>query len=138
MLPNQIERIRRRLRAVFVPERHASIDRLETDLEAYFAGDLRSFETPLELCGTEFQCEVWGALREVPYGETRSYADIARVVGRPGAVRAVGTANGANALALVVPCHRVVASDGRLAGYGGGLWRKRRLLEIERGFASAS
>jgi AraC family transcriptional regulator of adaptative response/methylated-DNA-[protein]-cysteine methyltransferase len=83
--------------------------------------------------GTGFQRAVWEALREIPYGETRSYGEVASAVGRASAVRAVGRANGLNALAIVVPCHRVVGADGRLVGYGGGLWRKQRLLELERG-----
>lgn len=81
--------------------------------------------------GTDFQEDVWSALLRIPYGETRSYAEIATEIGRPAAVRAVGRANGLNALAIVVPCHRVVGADGRLVGYGGGLWRKKRLLELE-------
>jgi O-6-methylguanine DNA methyltransferase len=85
----------------------------------------------LDLRGTPFQLEVWSALREIPYGETRSYADIAREVGRPSAVRAVGAANGANPLSIVVPCHRVIASDGRLQGYGGGVSLKAKLLAME-------
>jgi AraC family transcriptional regulator of adaptative response/methylated-DNA-[protein]-cysteine methyltransferase len=82
--------------------------------------------------GSSFEREVWEALLEIPFGETRSYADVARRVGRGAAVRAVGRANSMNAVAVVVPCHRVVGSDGRLVGYGGGLWRKERLLELER------
>ena len=133
MLQSQVERIRSRLRAVFVPGTNALIQKLERDLEAYFSGSLRNFDTPLKLCGTDFQRSVWGALSEIPYGQMRTYAEIAQTVGRPGAVRAVGSANGANALAIVVPCHRVVGSDGKLIGYGGGLWRKKRLLDLERG-----
>ena len=132
MLPSQVARIRRRLGAVFAPGRNAITDRLEHELRRYFDGDLVEFTTPTVLCGTDFQRSVWQALEEIPRGETRSYADLARRVGRPNAVRAVGRANGANALAIVVPCHRVVGADGRLVGYGGGLWRKRRLLELER------
>jgi AraC family transcriptional regulator of adaptative response/methylated-DNA-[protein]-cysteine methyltransferase len=132
MLPTQVKRIRRRLGAVFVPDRNDVIDGLEEELHAYFSGGLRTFETPLELCGTDFQRRVWLGLRGIPYGETRSYGELATTLGRGRAVRALGRANGANALAIVVPCHRVVGADGRLVGYGGGLWRKRRLLELER------
>jgi AraC family transcriptional regulator of adaptative response/methylated-DNA-[protein]-cysteine methyltransferase len=132
MLPTQVKRIRRRLGAVFVPDRNDVIDGLEEELHAYFSGGLRTFETPLELCGTDFQRRVWLSLRGIPYGETRSYGELATTLGRGRAVRALGRANGANALAIVVPCHRVVGADGRLVGYGGGLWRKRRLLELER------
>jgi AraC family transcriptional regulator of adaptative response/methylated-DNA-[protein]-cysteine methyltransferase len=133
MLPNQVARVRQRLNAVFAPGRSDVSRRVVQDVEAYFAGELRSFDLPLAPCGTDFQKEVWGALAEIPYGETRSYADVAAALGRPKAVRAVGAANGMNALAIVVPCHRVVGADGRLTGYGGGLWRKRRLLDLERG-----
>lgn len=131
MLPNQVKRIRERMNAVFAPGRNAWTDTVEAQLRSYFAGERRSFELPLAPCGTEFQMQVWGALREIPYGETRSYADVAAALERPGAVRAVGAANGMNALAIVIPCHRVVGADGRLTGYGGGLWRKRRLLDLE-------
>jgi AraC family transcriptional regulator of adaptative response/methylated-DNA-[protein]-cysteine methyltransferase len=133
MLPNQVARVRQRLSAVFAPGRNDVSRQVVQDVEAYFAGGLRSFDLPLAPCGTDFQREVWGALAEIPYGETRSYADVAAALGRPKAVRAVGAANGMNALAIVVPCHRVVGADGRLTGYGGGLWRKRRLLDLERG-----
>jgi AraC family transcriptional regulator of adaptative response/methylated-DNA-[protein]-cysteine methyltransferase len=132
MLPNQIQRIRARLGAVFVPDRNRVIERVQADVEAYFDGGLRRFDVRTVLNGTDFQLEVWQALREVPYGETRSYGELARTVGRPSAVRAVGRANGMNALAIVVPCHRVVGADGKLVGYGGGVWRKRRLLDLER------
>jgi O-6-methylguanine DNA methyltransferase len=100
-------------------------------LEEYLAGKRTSFDLAMDLRGTPFQLEVWSALREIPYGETRSYAEIAREVGRPAALRAVGTANGSNPLAIVVPCHRVIASDGSLGGYGGGLPLKARLLAME-------
>jgi methylated-DNA-[protein]-cysteine S-methyltransferase len=103
-------------------------------LRAYFAGALREFALPLEMAGTEFQVSVWNLLREIPYGETRSYRDIAAAMGRPQAVRAVGAANGANPLAIVVPCHRVIGSNGNLTGYGGGLALKKKLLQLERGF----
>ncbi len=131
-LPNQIKRIRSRLRAVFVPNTNSLIEEVERQLSSYFAGERSTFDIPTELCGTDFQRDVWHALLEIPYGETRSYAYIGASVGRPQAVRAVGTANGANSMAIVVPCHRVVGADGRLAGYGGGLWRKQRLLDLER------
>ena len=100
-------------------------------LNAYFAGDLRRFELPLDLHGTAFQLRVWNALLQIPYGETRSYLQIARAIGSPAAVRAVGAANGANPIPIVVPCHRVIGSSGKLVGYGGGLPLKKRLLELE-------
>jgi len=102
-----------------------------TELEEYFAGKRREFSFPLDLRGTDFQLACWRALLAIPYGETRSYADIARAVGKPNAFRAVGMANNRNPVAIVVPCHRVIASDGGLCGYGGGLDVKRKLLELE-------
>jgi methylated-DNA-[protein]-cysteine S-methyltransferase len=101
------------------------------ELEEYFAGQRRAFSFPLDLRGTDFQRACWQALLQIPYGETRSYADIARAVGRPQGFRAVGMANNRNPVAIVVPCHRVIASDGTLCGYGGGLDIKRKLLELE-------
>jgi methylated-DNA-[protein]-cysteine S-methyltransferase len=100
-------------------------------LRGYFAGTLRDFDVPLELCGTGFQREVWQALRGIPYGETISYGELAERVGRPSASRAVGLANGRNPVAIIVPCHRVIGADGSLTGYGGGLTRKAWLLEHE-------
>ncbi len=97
----------------------------------YLEGKRIEFDLPLDLRGTPFQIAVWSALLEIPYGETRSYQQIANVIGRPRAVRAVGAANGANPVAIVVPCHRVIASDGTLHGYGGGLDLKARLLAME-------
>lgn len=101
------------------------------ELEEYFAGTRREFSFALDLRGTEFQIACWRALLAIPYGETRTYADIARAVGRPQGFRAVGMANNRNPIAIVVPCHRVIASDGTLCGYGGGLDIKRKLLELE-------
>ncbi len=101
------------------------------ELEEYFAGTRREFNFALDLRGTDFQVACWRALLAIPYGETRSYADIARAVGRPQGFRAVGMANNRNPVAIVVPCHRVIASDGTLCGYGGGLDVKRKLLELE-------
>ncbi len=102
-----------------------------SELEEYFAGKRREFSFSLDLRGTDFQKACWQALLAIPYGETRSYADIARAVGKPNAFRAVGMANNRNPIAIVVPCHRVIASDGTLCGYGGGLDVKRKLLELE-------
>jgi methylated-DNA-[protein]-cysteine S-methyltransferase len=101
------------------------------ELEQYFAGDRREFTFALDLRGTDFQVACWRALLAIPYGETRTYADIARAVGRPQGFRAVGMANNRNPIAIIVPCHRVIASDGTLCGYGGGLDVKRKLLELE-------
>ena len=101
------------------------------ELNEYFAGRRRRFTFPLDLRGTAFQLKCWQALLAIPYGETRTYADIARAVGQPRAFRAVGMANHRNPIAIVVPCHRVIARDGTLCGYGGGLDVKRKLLELE-------
>jgi O-6-methylguanine DNA methyltransferase len=101
------------------------------ELKEYFAGHRREFTFPLDLRGTTFQVACWRALLKIPYGETRTYADIARSVGSPQGFRAVGMANNRNPIAIVVPCHRVIASDGTLCGYGGGLDLKRKLLELE-------
>ena len=101
------------------------------ELTEYFAGKRREFSFPLDLRGTPFQLNCWRALLKIPYGETRTYADIARSVGQPQAFRAVGMANNQNPIAIVVPCHRVIASDGTLCGYGGGLDVKRKLLQLE-------
>ena len=100
-------------------------------LAEYFAGQRTEFDLPLEMAGTDFQRRVWAALREIPYGETVSYGELARGLGKASASRAVGLANGKNPFAVVVPCHRVVGSDGSLTGYGGGLDRKRFLLALE-------
>jgi methylated-DNA-[protein]-cysteine S-methyltransferase len=102
-------------------------------LDAYFNRELRSFQLLLHPAGTDFQLSVWNALPSIPYGSTLSYGELARRIGRPAAVRAVGAANGANPLSIVLPCHRVVGSNGKLVGYGGGLPNKTRLLALERG-----
>ena len=101
-------------------------------LESYFAGDRMEFDLELDLVGTEFQRRVWAALLTIPYGETRSYGQIATQIGSPGAFRAVGLSNGHNPIGIVVPCHRVIGSNGSLTGYGGGLDRKRALLALEK------
>ncbi|HKD13947.1 MAG TPA: methylated-DNA--[protein]-cysteine S-methyltransferase [Candidatus Angelobacter sp.] len=103
----------------------------EEQLRAYFRGELRDFTCKLDLAGTEFQKKCWKALLRIPYGKTRSYADVAREVGRPKAFRAVGQANHNNPIAIIVPCHRVITSSGTLGGYGGGLHVKQQLLDME-------
>jgi methylated-DNA-[protein]-cysteine S-methyltransferase len=100
-------------------------------LDEYFAGERTTFELDLELEGTPFQRQVWAALRTIPYGETRSYGQIAEQIGKPGAFRAVGLANGRNPIGIIVPCHRVIGASGSLTGYGGGLDRKKALLDLE-------
>jgi methylated-DNA-[protein]-cysteine S-methyltransferase len=114
-------------------ERNPLLRETVRQLESYFARDLRCFELELDMAGTEFQKRVWLQLLTIPYGETCSYSELARGIGSPAAVRAVGAANGANPIPIVVPCHRLIGSSGRLVGYGGGLPLKRRLLELERG-----
>ncbi len=104
-------------------------------LEAYFAGARTTFDVALSPSGTAFQQRVWGALRAIPYGQTRSYRDIAVAIGAPKAMRAVGLANGRNPISIIVPCHRVVGADGSLTGYGGGLRNKQLLLDLEQGVA---
>ena len=132
MLEAQLDSIRRRLGPA-LPGAHPLLDRLRTELAEYFAGARREFTVPLVYPGTPFQTKVWDALRTIPYGETYSYEKLAWTVGAPGAQRAVGHANGLNRIAIVIPCHRVVNKDGKLGGYGGGLWRKQILLDLERG-----
>jgi methylated-DNA-[protein]-cysteine S-methyltransferase len=102
-------------------------------LAEYFAGERRAFDLPLSLDGNEFELRVWSALRDIDYGETASYGEIAARIGAPTAARAVGLANGRNPIAVIVPCHRVIGADGSLTGYGGGLERKRLLLDLEAG-----
>ena len=104
----------------------------ERQLGAYFEGELKSFTVPLDFKGTEFQKAVWQALLTIPFGETRSYGDIARQIGKPMAFRAVGAANGRNPISIIAPCHRVIGSTGGLTGFAGGLAAKERLLELER------
>jgi AraC family transcriptional regulator, regulatory protein of adaptative response / methylated-DNA-[protein]-cysteine methyltransferase len=130
-----IQTLARQLGCGAVPGDHPWLDRLRGELAAYFAGRLREFTIPLTTAGTAFQKSVWAALQKIPYGETCSYADIAHRVGSSSAVRAVGQANGRNRISIVIPCHRVVNSGGRLGGYGGGLWRKQFLLDLEQSVA---
>jgi methylated-DNA-[protein]-cysteine S-methyltransferase len=115
----------------WVADRHAFPEAVR-QLESYFAGELTHFQLKLHPRGTPFQMTVWRALAEIPYGETLSYSDLARRVGMPKAVRAAGAANGRNPLSIVIPCHRVIGSNGSLTGYGGGIEIKKRLLDLER------
>ncbi len=133
MLENQVEVLRRRLGADFFSGTSPVIEQMRAELEAYFESGLRKFETPVGFSGTPFQERVWGALKDVPPGCTWSYAELARRAGSPKAVRAVGRAVGQNRLAIVLPCHRVIGSNGQLTGYAGGLERKRFLLAHEQG-----
>lgn len=112
---------------------HPHLVHLRRELDDYFAGRLRAFTVPLTFPGTPFQERVWSALLTIPYGRTISYEDLALQIGAPNGQRAVGTANGQNRIAIVIPCHRVVNKSGKLGGYGGGLWRKEALLQLEQG-----
>jgi O-6-methylguanine DNA methyltransferase len=129
--PRDLRAERQQGSAVQIEESGAAMRAYVRELEEYFAGERRQFSFPLDLRGTDFQLACWRALLAIPYGETRTYGDIARAVGRPQGFRAVGMANNRNPVAIVVPCHRVIASDGTLCGYGGGLDVKRKLLELE-------
>ena len=115
------------------PRGYGRLSPVIRQLAEYFAGTRKQFDVPLALRGTTFQIEVWRALQQIPYGQTRSYTEIARWIGRPAATRAVGGANGANPIPIIVPCHRVIGMDGSLTGFGGGIAIKRRLLDFEAG-----
>ena len=137
MLETQLATVRKRFAdlnaGAIVPGDNQHLDRAADELSRYFAGTLKRFTVPLVVRGTAFQLKAWKRLMEIPYGQTLSYAQMALDIGAPGSQRAVGKANGDNRLAIILPCHRVVRSDGTLCGYGGGLWRKKWLLEHERG-----
>ncbi|QDS87182.1 Bifunctional transcriptional activator/DNA repair enzyme Ada [Rosistilla ulvae] len=132
MLETQLDRLRKRRGATLLPGPSPLFATLQSQLQEYFASQRTRFEIPLDTAGTPFQQRVWEALRQIPFGETRSYAQQATAIGKPTAVRAVARANGDNRIAILIPCHRVIGDNGTLTGYGGGLWRKQRLLEIER------
>ncbi len=132
-LETQLARLRKQSGRSLARAENPILDRLRGQLEEYFAGTRRQFELPLEFHASEFQERVWRALQAIPYGETCSYGAIAKQLGDANAMRAVGAANGLNPIAVVIPCHRVVNANGELGGYGGGLWRKRILLDLERG-----
>lgn len=136
MLETQLDRVRRWFRGPVVPGTSDYIDRLAGELDSYFTGRLSAFTVPLVLRGTDFQVSAWNQLLTIPYGSTISYEQQARAMGRAGAQRAVGKANGDNRIAIVIPCHRVVRQNGDLCGYGGGLWRKKYLLDLERKHSS--
>ena len=130
-LEREIERLRLRLKAAIVPGMTEPLRSIERELKSYFEGKLKKFETPLFLLGSPFQKKVWQALLKIPYGTTRSYAAQAVSMSEPKATRAVANANGANQLAIVIPCHRIINSNGELGGYGGGIARKEWLLQHE-------
>ena len=130
-LEQKIERLGTEANAVIIPGMAASIKSIEAELNSYFDKTLKKFETSVRLFGSPFQQRVWEELMNIPYGETRSYLDQARLVGSPKACRAVGSANGSNKLAIVIPCHRIINNNGNLGGYGGGIARKKWLLHHE-------
>ena len=132
MLQVQLQTLSRRLKLALVPGDHPHLRHLRAELERYFAGSLRDFTVPLHTPGTPFQEAVWQALRQIPHGGTTTYEALAERIGHPAAVRAVGHANGLNRVSILIPCHRVLDKSGGLCGYGGGLWRKRLLLTLER------
>ncbi len=136
-LANELKRLQARRGPISVG-RYQTTDQIAGELNRYFGGRCGEFDTPLAQLGSDFTRTVWAALQDIPPGETRSYGAIARIVGRPTASRAVARANGANQIAIVVPCHRVIGADGSLTGYGGGRWRKHWLLDHERKFATKS
>lgn len=130
-LEMQIAQVRARTGLAVIPAAHPVLAQTERELAAYFAGELRDFTVALDPQGTPFERATWDRLLKIPYGETCSYAQMARDIGRPGAARAIGRANGANRIAIIIPCHRVIRADGALCGYGGGVERKRWLLDLE-------
>lgn len=132
-LDRQMHRIAKYNSVMIMPGRTPVHDQIESELRLYFDGALSEFKTPIALSGTDFQKATWEALRRIPHGETQSYAELAQGLGKPTAFRAVANSNANNALAIIVPCHRVIAKDGTLGGYAGGLERKANLLDLERG-----
>lgn len=130
-LEREVERVKRQTKSAITLGRSPTIELIESELRQYCNGQLRNFKTPLFFSGTPFQKSVWEELRNIPYGETRSYAEIAAKIGKPTAYRAVAQANGANQLAIIVPCHRVINTNGALGGYAGGVDRKMWLLNHE-------
>ena len=127
------ERIKKRYKMPLLQGSNTHLDQLEKDLDTYFSGKLKKFKVAIAVKGTPFEEKIWEQLLAIPYGETRTYGQIARLLGKPGGARAVGRANGANYVSIVIPCHRVIESNGNLRGYGGKLWRKKYLLDLESG-----
>ena len=131
MIDTQLDRVRRAVGCELVPGESPVFAKLRTQLDEYFHGRRREFTVPLHVPGTPFQTKVWAELQRIPLGTTTTYARLAQSIGQPNAVRAVARANGDNRIAIIIPCHRVIGSNGELVGYGGGLWRKKKLLELE-------
>jgi AraC family transcriptional regulator of adaptative response/methylated-DNA-[protein]-cysteine methyltransferase len=131
MLETELKSIAKLLNATIIQGNNKHFDTLETQLQEYFNGERKEFCVPLHMPATDFQNKVWTALQHIPYGQTKSYKEQAITIGSPKSVRAVANANGMNRISILIPCHRVIGSDGQLTGYGGGLWRKKYLLELE-------
>jgi AraC family transcriptional regulator of adaptative response/methylated-DNA-[protein]-cysteine methyltransferase len=131
MIDTQLDRVRRAVGCELVPGESPVFDQLSAQLDEYFQGRRREFTVPLHVPGTPFQMKVWAELQRIPSGTPTSYARLAETIGQPNAVRAVARANGDNRIAILIPCHRVIGSNGELVGYGGGLWRKKKLLDLE-------
>ncbi len=131
MLETQLQRLKKLFKTEFIPGANPHFDTLHTQLEEYFAGKRQVFTLPLVVPGTAFQQNVWEVLQRIPYGSTRSYKEQAEILGNPKAIRAVARANGDNRIAIIIPCHRVIGTNGKLVGYGGGVWRKQYLLDHE-------
>jgi AraC family transcriptional regulator of adaptative response/methylated-DNA-[protein]-cysteine methyltransferase len=135
-LPAELKKLRDMVKGDIGLGRYGATDQVERELQLFFGGECERFETPLAMHGSDFTKSVWRALRDIPAGVTRSYSNLATQIGRPSATRAVARANGANQIAILIPCHRVIGADGSLTGYGGGLWRKQKLIEIEQTYAA--
>jgi AraC family transcriptional regulator of adaptative response/methylated-DNA-[protein]-cysteine methyltransferase len=132
---SELSILRKRLRTNVVPGKHGHLDTVRAQLKDYFGGKKLEFDVPLAPVGSSFQLRAWKILQSIPVGETRSYSWMAKRLGDENARRAVGRANGTNMICIIIPCHRVIRADGTLCGYGGGLWRKKWLLDHERRFA---
>lgn len=131
-LPTELKQISKHFDANIIQGENPHFITLEKELKEYFEGKRTGFSVPLSPVGTDFQKQVWEVLRTIPYGTTRSYQEQANILGNPKGVRAVANANGLNKISIIIPCHRVIGSDGKLTGYGGGIWRKQKLLELEK------
>jgi len=131
-IEKQLKALSKALDSEIVEKEHPHFVQLENELKEYFDGQRSHFEVPIFTTGTEFQEKVWQLLREIPMGEIRTYKHQSEILGNPKAIRAVGTANGINKIAILIPCHRVIGSNGELVGYAGGIWRKQKLLELEK------
>jgi AraC family transcriptional regulator of adaptative response/methylated-DNA-[protein]-cysteine methyltransferase len=132
LLEQELRQIADAFKAPLVQGGNPHFDTLKKQIEQYFKGERRDFDIPLDLVGTDFQKHVWRSLLKIPYGSTTTYAQQAGLLGKPSAVRAVANANGKNKISIILPCHRVIGADGALTGYGGGIWRKKKLLAFEK------